>query len=272
MTDDRPAPGPYVAFQALKIELRGPALWIMIDNPPMNGMTPAMHGELAFVFRVASRDPAVRAVVITASGDRAFSAGGDINRMAEKIEDHQSWNRAMPEAREIVAGILECDKPVIARVNGHAVGLGASIVLACDITLMVDRAKIGDTHVKVGLVAGDGGALLWPSLIGPMLAKRYLLTGDLLTGEQAAAIGLITEAVPADTLDQRVDHWVDTLANGATQAIALTKRAINSQLRQQAQLHLDAHLGLETMSHLSRDHREAVFAFRDKRDPQFTGE
>lgn len=262
----------YDSFQALKIDRRGGALWITLDNPPMNGMTPAMHGELAHVFRTASRDRDVRVVVVTAAGEKAFSAGGDINRMAEKIEDHAAWNRAMPEAREIIAGILECDKPVVARVNGHAVGLGASIVLACDITVMVDRAKIGDTHVKVGLVAGDGGSLLWPHLVGPMLAKRYLLTGDLLTGAEAAEIGLITEATSPETLDERVSYWVDRLAGGATQAIALTKRAINTQIRQQAQLYLDAHLGLETMTHLSRDHREAVFAFRDKRDPDFSGE
>jgi len=263
---------PYAEFKELQTAVRDQVLRITLSNPPMNGMTPAIHGELAYIFRVANRDRSIRAVVITGAGDRAFSAGGDINRMAAKIDDHGAWNGAMPEAREIIASILECDKPTIARINGHAVGLGASIVLACDITVMVEKAKIGDTHVKVGLSAGDGGALLWPFLVGPVLARRYLLTGDLLTGAEAAAIGLITEAVPAADLDVRVDMWTERLARGATQAISLTKRSINANIRQQAQAYLDAHLGLETMTHLSADHRRAAFAFRDQEEASFEGD
>jgi enoyl-CoA hydratase len=210
-------------------------------------------------------------VVLTGTGDRGFSAGGDINRMAEGLDDHARWCASMPEAREIVLNILECDKPVIGRINGHAIGLGASIALCCDLTVMVEDAKIGDTHVKVGLVAGDGGSLLWPYLVGWMQAKRYLLTGDLLTGKQAAEIGLVTFAVPPEELDGTVNHWADRFANGPTRAISLTKRSLNMAIRQQAQVFMDAQLGLETMSHLSHDHREAVTAFRDKREPQFTG-
>ena len=261
----------YESIKALKIERRGPVLWVILDNPPLNGTTPEMHSELAHVFREVSRDPETRAVVLTGAGDRGFSAGGDINKMAEGLDDHARWCNAMPEAREIILNILECDKPVIGRINGHAIGLGASIALSCDITIMVETAKIADTHVKVGLVAGDGGSLLWPHLIGWMQAKRYLLTGDMLTGREAADIGLVTFAVPADQLDATVEEWASKLANGPTRAIALTKRSLNMAIRHEGQIFMDAQLGLETMSHLSEDHREAVFAFRDKREPNFTG-
>ncbi len=261
----------YDAYKGLKIERRGNVLWVILDNPPLNGMTPAMHTEISHVFRDINRDSQTRAVVLTGAGDRGFCAGGDINKMAEGLDDHARWCASMPEAREIVLNILECEKPVIARINGHAIGLGASIALCCDLTIMVESAKIGDTHVKVGLVAGDGGSLLWPYLVGWMQAKRYLLTGDLLTGKEAAELGLVTFAVPAEALDNTVSHWADRFANGPTRAISLTKRSLNMAIRQQAQVFMDAQLGLETMSHLSQDHREAVTAFRDKREPGFTG-
>ena len=125
--------------------------------------------------------------------------------------------------------------------------------------------------MKVGLVAGDGGSIIWPALVGYAKAKKYLLTGDPITGAEAAAIGLVTEALPADQLDARVDAIAQSLANGAAVAIRLTKKSINMSLRQQMDALIEAHLGYETMSHLSADHREAVTAFLERRTPAFTG-
>ncbi|MBV9996396.1 MAG: enoyl-CoA hydratase/isomerase family protein [Caulobacteraceae bacterium] len=262
----------YEHYTALGVEQRGGELRITLQNPPLNGMTPQMHDELPLIFRQVARDPQARVVVLTGSGDRAFSAGGDIRGMYEGLDRHEGWVSNMPGSRDIILSILECDKPVIARINGHAMGLGASIALACDITVMLDTARIADTHVKVGLVAGDGGSLIWPHLIGLQRAKRYLLTGDALTGAQAAEIGLVTEAASAADLDRVVDAWAERLGNGATRAISLTKRALNSAIRQQGQIFMDLHLGLETWTHLSQDHREAATAFLEKREPKFTGE
>ncbi|MBV9509083.1 MAG: enoyl-CoA hydratase/isomerase family protein, partial [Caulobacteraceae bacterium] len=222
-------------------------------------------------FREISRDPATRVVVLTGAGDRAFCAGGNPTAMQETVSKTAGWLRGMPEAREIILGILECDRPIIARINGHAIGAGCSLALACDITVMVDSAKIADTHVKVGLVAGDGGSLLWPHLAGLAKARRYLLTGDMLTGREAAEIGLITEAVPRQQLDERVQVWVDRFASGASRAIGYTKRALNSAIRRQGQSHMDASLGLETLSFLSEDHLEGLKAFSEKRSPVFKG-
>jgi enoyl-CoA hydratase len=124
----------------------------------------------------------------------------------------------------------------------------------------------------MGLVAGDGGALLWPALVGITMARRYLLTGDLLTGQEAASLGLVTTSAPLAELDQTVDTWVRKLSTGASHALVGTKRALNMPLRQQAAAYMDAHLGLETMSQLRNDHREAVDAFLNKRKPDFSGQ
>lgn len=168
--------------------------------------------------------------------------------------------------------LLEFEKPLIGRINGDALGLRATLALCCDITIMLESARIGDTHVRLGLLAGDGEALLWPALVGLTAAQRYLLSGDLITGREAAEAGLVTFSVSPEEFDGLVCKWVDKLSTGATHAIVGTKRALNMVVRQQAAAYMDAHLGLETMSHLRADHHEAVNAFLEKRKPNFTGE
>lgn len=261
----------YQDYKTLEIARKGPAIQLTLNNPPMNSVEPEMHRELATIFRRVSEDQDARVIVLTGAGDKAFSAGADLKRMQGNLENRSLWTRQMGEQREIVLSILECEKPVICRINGHAMGVGATIAASCDISVMVETAKIADPHVKVGLVAGDGGALLWPGLIGMARARRYLLTGDALTGREAANIGLITEAVPAEELDAAVDRWVSYFESAAPLAISGTKRALNAALRSQGQLRMDLDLGLETLSFLSTDHREAVLAFIDKRDPKFAG-
>jgi enoyl-CoA hydratase len=261
----------YEGYKALRVELRDATLWLTMDNPPVNASTPDLRDDLDRIFREAARDDRVRCVVLTGSGN-TFSAGGDIRRMHRMLEDHADWLLTMREARMLVTDLLDFDKPLIGRINGDALGLGATLALCCDITVMVDTAKIGDTHVRMGLVAGDGGALLWPALIGVMLARRYLLTGDLLTGKEAEAVGLVTTSASLAELDSAVDVWVRKLSTGATHALIGTKRALNMPLRQQAAALMDAHLGLETMSHLRKDHCEAVNAFLEKRKPGFSGQ
>jgi enoyl-CoA hydratase len=144
--------------------------------------------------------------------------------------------------------------------------------LFCDLIVAANHAKFGDPHVKVGYVAGDGGAVIWPQLIGYARAKEYLLLGDTLTGEEAAKIGLITRAVPAEELDQVVDNYAQRLAGGAARAIQWTKLSINIGLKQLATSILDASIAYEALSNRTKDHQEAVNAFREKRAPRFTGE
>ena len=262
----------YENVTALKLERRGRVLVITLDNPPMNAMTPRMHTELSFIFGDINRDPDTAVVVLTGTG-KAFSAGGDINSMAQKAErrDTSSVIPGLNEAKDIIHGLLRLQKPLIGRINGHAMGLGSTLASLCDISYVVESAKVADTHVKVGLVAGDGGALMWPLLMGFARAKEYLLTGDVMTGRQAAELGLINYAVTADELDEKVYGMADRLASGATVAVNGTKMAVNMLLMRQFESIVENHLALELHSFHSDDHREAAVAFRDKREPKFTG-
>jgi enoyl-CoA hydratase len=261
----------YEGYEMLKVVREGGVVTVSFNRPEVkNATNPRMHQELVRIFPEISRDPAAHVVVLTGEGD-AFSAGGDLDTLRQSLDDQARWIESMAEAREILLGVIDLDRPVIAKINGHAIGLGATLALVCDIVIAKDTAKIADPHVNVGLVAGDGGSIIWPALIGYARAKRYLLLGDTITGAEAAAIGLVTEALPADQLDARVDEIAQRLVKGAAVAIRLTKKSINMSLRQQMDAMIEAHLGYETMSHLSSDHREAVHAFLEKRKPEFTG-
>lgn len=263
----------YESYEELKIERRGPVLVLTMCNPPLNAMTRQLHLDLSRVFQDVNRDPDAKVVVLTGAGDRAFSAGGNIDLMVKRVveADHERWFHGMREAKAILRGMLDLEKPLIGRINGHAMGLGATLATFCDISFMVKDAKIADTHVKVGLAAGDGGSLIWPLKMGFSRAKEYLLTGDVMTGQQAADLGLINHAVSAQELDDKVYALADRLGNGATRAINGTKMAVNHLLKRMLEPSIDMHFAMETDSYLSADHKEAVFAFKDKRDPKFSG-
>ncbi|MCA3253422.1 MAG: enoyl-CoA hydratase/isomerase family protein [Rubrivivax sp.] len=235
-----------------------------------NAANVRMHNELSRVFADAGRDAASDIVVLTGAGD-AFSSGGDIRAMRDKIADRTLWNDTVDEARALFYSILDLDKPLIARINGAATGLGATLAVYADISVAADTAVIGDPHVKVGLVAGDGGALMWPMLIGFQKAKELLFLGDNVPAAEAARLGLITHAVPAAELDARIDALVERLLKLPPFALRGTKRAINHTLRQLALATFEYGVSLETQSQLTRDHAEAVAAFLEKRPPQFTG-
>src|SRR5437899_2800526 len=141
-------------------------------------MHPAMHEELTRLLYDLGRDESIDVVVITGAG-KAFSAGGDIDGMRKMYENPELFDRTIFEAKKVIFGILDCEKILIAKVNGDAVGLGATLALFCDIIIAADHARIGDPHVRVGLSAGDGGAVIWPQAIGYAKAKEYLMTGDL---------------------------------------------------------------------------------------------
>ena len=261
----------YEKYALLKFERRGKVLTVTMDNPPVNVADFQLHDELSYVFYEIALDPDCHVVVLTGAG-RAFSAGGDLQGMLKMIEDPKVRAASMRRAPHIVHSMLSLDKPVIARMNGHAMGLGATLALLCDVVIAVDTAKIADSHVNVGLSAGDGGSLLWPQLIGFPRARHYLLTGEPISAVEAAAIGLIYKAVPMDTLDNVVSAYADKLANGATQAIRATKQSINMLLRRQAEATIEAHIGLENLTMSSNDHRESVTALTEKRVPVFAGD
>jgi len=261
----------YEGYETLKVVREGRIVTVSFNRPEVKNATNArMHQELVRVFPEIGRDPEAHVVILTGEGD-SFSAGGDIAGMKRNLDDPARWVESMGEARDILMGVIDLDRPVIAKVNGHAIGLGSTLALVCDIVICKDTAKIVDPHVKVGLVAGDGGSVIWPALVGFAKAKRYLLTGEPITGTEAERIGLVSEAVPAERLDARVAEIAEELANGAAVAIRLTKKSVNMALRQLMATQIEAHLGYETMSYMSADHREATHAFVERRPPVFTG-
>lgn len=261
----------YEDYQMLKVVREGAVVTVSFNRPEVkNATNMQMHQELARVFPEIGRDPEAHVVILTGEGD-VFSAGGDIGGMQKTLDNPARWVDSMSEARDILMGVIDLDRPVIAKINGDAVGLGATLALVCDIVVAKDTAIIADPHVKVGLVAGDGGSVIWPALIGYAKAKKYLLMGEQITGAEAERIGLVSEAVPAEQLDERVAAIARSIARGAAVAIRLTKKAINMDLRQRMASLIEAHLGYETMSYMSQDHREAVNAFVERRRPNFTG-
>jgi enoyl-CoA hydratase len=256
-------------YQAILFNRRGRVLEVTLNRPDkLNATDAVLHTELARVFTDITNDPDSDIVVLSGAG-RAFSAGGDVAWMQEAIDEPHRFEQTMREARQIVFGLIDCEKPVIAKLNGHATGLGATIALFCDVIFAADHAKIGDPHVSIGFVAGDGGAVIWPQLIGYARAKEYLLTGDLMTAPQAAGMGLINYALPAAELDEKVNAFADKLAGGATKAIRWTKMSVNIGLRDLASKMMDASLAYEALSNISPDHAEAVRAFSEKRPPVF---
>ncbi len=262
----------YEYCTALRVERRANGVLVLtIDQPPTNAFEGAMHDDLRRVLEEVNADAATKVIVITGAGERAFSAGGNIAEMKRLLDQPAETLLSFVEARRLLDAMLRLERPLIARVNGHAIGLGATIALFSDLCYAVEGVKIADPHVAVGFAAGDGGALIWPQLIGYMRAREYLLTGDPILSQDAAAMGLINRAVARDQLDEVAYGMADRLAAGASVAINLTKQAINLPLRRQLAGMLDASVFFEAISAFSDDHREAVIAFSEKRPPQFTG-
>lgn len=259
------------SYQHIRFERAGRVLRIVMNRPEVkNAANIRMHRELSTVFADAQRDTGSDILVLTGAGD-AFSSGGDIRAMRDKIADRTLWNDTVHEARALFYSIIDLDKPLIARINGAATGLGATLAVYADISIADETAVIGDPHVKVGLVAGDGGALMWPMLIGFQKAKELLFLGDNIPATEAARLGLITHAVPAAELDARIDDLVARLQKLPPFALRGTKKAINHTLKQLALSTFEFGVSLETQSQLTQDHAEAVNAFVEKRRPAFTG-
>lgn len=258
----------YTKFNYFKTERHDHVLKLSFNRPEnLNAVNSDLHAEMAEIFAEVGHDREARAILLTGEG-KAFSAGGDIKGM-QAIE--RDWQRTTWEARKIVNDLLDLEQPIIAAINGPATGLGATVALFCDVIFASDRARIGDPHVKVGITAGDGGAVIWPLLCGVARAKEMLMTGDLLSADEAHRLGLVNHVVPHDELMDRAMGFAQRLANGPVYAIQSTKVSVNKLVKAVANLILDTSLGLEGHSFRTEDHREAVQAFLDKREPRFTG-
>ena len=260
---------PLPSLNSILMAREGRMLRITFNRPEqLNAFNLELHDELAEALNFAQSDPGSDLLLITGAG-RAFSAGGDMDHLARSAEQPHLFDHEARMAKRIVYTMLDTDKPVICRLNGHAVGLGATIALLCDIVFAAEGAKIGDPHVGIGLVAGDGGAVIWAQRIGLARAKEYLFTGELLTAQKAAEIGLVNHCLPLDELDAAVDAFCQKLLNGAMGAIRMTKVLTNLELKRIAHAVMETGIVMESLSVRSADHREGIAALREKRKPVF---
>jgi enoyl-CoA hydratase len=256
-------------FTELLLARAGRLLTVTFNRPDqMNAINLALHDELPEALQFCQSDPGSDVLVITGAG-RAFSAGGDLDHLQRNAENPHLFDHEARMAKRIVYTMLDIDKPIVCRMNGHAVGLGATIALLCDVIFAAEGAKIGDPHVGLGLVAGDGGAVLWAQRIGLGRAKEYLFTGDLLTAQKAAEIGLVNHCVSPDELDGAVDAFCQKLLAGSANAIRATKLLTNLELKRIAHAVMETGIALESLSVRHPDHLEGVMALKEKRKPVF---
>jgi enoyl-CoA hydratase len=234
-------------------------LTLTFDRPEsLNAITEGLHRQLSDVFREVAADEETDVVILTGAG-RGFSAGGDLDWIRE--QPRQEYDQGFREARRIILDLLEVPQPVIAAVNGHAIGLGATLALFCDFVYAAETALIGDPHIVLGLVPGDGASIAWPVTAGLMRAKQHLLTGDPIDAASAAACGMITEALPADDVVAAAIATAQRLASLPQIALRGTKLALNTPLRHSVAGWLDTSLAIERLTRESDEHRDALDAY-----------
>jgi enoyl-CoA hydratase len=262
----------YSGFSDIAVSVDDGVMTILLNRPQaLNAFNDAMHDDLARIFRMISDDGAVNAVLLRGAG-KAFSAGADkneIGRPAASADSVGIVNSKLKLARELLWNLLEVEQPVVSAVHGYAMGLGATLALFCDCVVAADDAVIADIHVNFGLVAGDGGTVIWPLLLPLNTAKYYLLTGEKMSGIKAAELGLAIRSVPADSLISEAEALARQLAAMPPLASRGTKRGINMILKDRLAMTLDTSLIAEGMTMLSDDHVEAGAAFAEGRPPVF---
>lgn len=238
----------------LVVTARGPVRLIELNRPEqLNSMSEELHSGLATVWEDLAADPQARVVVLTGRG-RAFSAGGNFDIMTRVQRDRAFRQRNVDEARQIITGMVRCPLPVVAAVNGPAVGLGCSLALLSDLVLIADDAYIADPHVQVGLVAGDGGTLVLPLLVGLTRAKELLFLGDRVSAQEALRLGIANRVVPKDKLLDEAMDLAERLAALPVQALRETKRTVNLHLEQALATVLEPALLAERDSMHGPDH------------------
>ncbi|WP_326707712.1 enoyl-CoA hydratase/isomerase family protein [Streptomyces cyaneofuscatus] len=248
--------------------------WITLNRPEaMNAVTWEQRERVIALLADASADPAVRAVVLTATG-RGFCAGADLRGAPAQTRERVAGDVARTirlGAQRLIAAVLDCEKPVIAAVNGTAAGIGAHLAFACDLVLAADTARFIEVFVRRGLVPDGGGAYLLPRLVGPQRAKELMFFGDALTAADAERMGLVNRAVAAEELAGLAAAWAGRLACGPTRAVALTKQLVNDSLTADRATAFAAEAAAQEINMTTRDANEGVASFIERRTPEYRG-
>jgi enoyl-CoA hydratase/carnithine racemase len=232
----------------LEVAADGPVRIVRLNRPEqLNATNHELHQGLAELFPQIDADDDARAVVLTGNG-RAFSAGGDFTYLDALARDKDLRRKTLVHGRQIVTGMVRCRIPIVAAVNGPAVGLGCSLVALSDVVFMAESAHLADPHVAVGLVAADGGPITWPLLTSLQLAKEYALTGDPIPARRAAEIGLVNHVCPDDEVLEQATACAQRMARLPRQAVEDTKRILNMHLERAVLATLDFALSAENRS------------------------
>jgi enoyl-CoA hydratase len=248
----------------LLLEERGPVRIVTLNRPEaLNSANEALHDALVAVWGHIAADPEARAVVLTGNG-RAFSAGGDMDHLHALQSDRTKRRQEIDGARALVTEMVGFPLPVVAAVNGAAVGLGCNLAVCSDIVLIAQSAYLADPHVSVGLTAADGGAPSWPLMMSLLRAKEYLYTGDRIPADQAVAVGLANRVVADEDLFAEAEKLAQRLAAQPPQAIQSTKRALNLHVSRTISGVLEYALAEEFQSFDTPEHQAIVAKFRDK--------
>jgi enoyl-CoA hydratase len=246
---------------SLLIEERGPVRIVTINRPDaLNAVDADVHRGLANVWRHLAADRDARAVVLTGAG-RAFSAGGDMVMFKRLQDDAEERAALLEEARQVFNELIDFRLPVVAAVNGPAVGLGCTMAVLCDLVYLAESAYLADPHVGVGLTAGDGGAPFWPLTMSIVKAKELLFFGTRISATEAVDLGLANAAVPDGEVLEHAIAIAEKLAALPPQAVQSTKRAVNLHVRRDATAVLDYALAAEHRSFDTPEHRAVVAKF-----------
>ena len=256
-------------YDHLLFERRDNGVLLVTLNRPdkYNAANEQMHGELARVWAEVSADPETKVAVVTGAG-KAFSAGGDLAMVQRMAGNHDRVARMLHEMSDLVYNMANCEKPIISAVNGVAVGAGTVVALMADISICALDAKLGDGHVKLGVAAGDHAAILWPLLCGMAKARYYLMTGEMITGEEAERMGMVSKALPRDQVLDEALRVAGDLASGSQPAIRWTKRALNNWLKMAGPI-FDQSAAYEMLCFMGPDVLEGAAALTEKRAPRF---
>jgi enoyl-CoA hydratase len=256
-------------YDTLRVVRDGGVATLTIDRPEKrNALSAQVRTELVRALDDLEQDGTTRVVVITGAGSKAFVAGADIAEFAQRTPIEQ---RAAMEGRRVFDVLAACPKPTIASINGVALGGGCELALACDLRIAARSARLGQPEVNLGILPGGGGTQRLPRLVGMGRAMRMILTGELITAEQAESIGLVDEVADDDVLVDRTRELAERIAGHSPIALKLIKQAVRASAEMPLAAGLELERELFITAFASEDRQEGVAAFLEKRAPRFQG-